>query len=327
MKPIKSAGFVAAASLALSTLAGTAHAAFPEQPIKLVVPFASGGATDLGARIVATAMNKTLPQQLVVDNRPGAGGRIGAGVVATAKPDGYTLLVSGPSSFIAQAALPPALPYDPQKQFTPVGIYTLFPLMLVGAPNLPAKDFKEVVALFRANPGKYSYGSAGVGTSSHYGPYTIFKMLGADLIHVPYKGTGPAITDLQGGRIALILDAVSAVTPRVKSGELKGLVILDKNRVPTLPDVPSAAETFPEILKYDWNTWFGMMAPAGTPPEAIDTLHKAMITAMSDAELIKRYADLSMNTTKMSLPEVRSFVNRQFELWVPLIKAMDLKLD
>ena len=189
------------------------------------------------------------------------------------------------------------------------------------------KDFREAVALFKANPGKYSYGSAGVGTSSHFGPHIIFKMLGADLVHVPYKGSGPAVTDTQAGRVAIALDAVSSVSPRIKNGDVKGMIVLEKNRVPQLPDVPAAGEFFPEIMKYDWTSWFGIMAPTGTPNEAIEALHKAMIAASSDPELVKRYSDLGMGTSRMSLPEVRQFIARQFEVWVPAIKAMDLKLD
>ena len=304
-----------------------AQAAYPDQPIKLIVPFAPGGPTDLAARIVATAMGKSLGQSLVVDNRPGAGGRIGTGIAVAAKPDGYTLLVAGPSSLVVQSALNPPLPYDPQKQFTPAGIYAVVPIMLVASPGLPVKDFREALALFKANPGKYSYGSAGVGTSSHFGPHIIFKMLGADLVHVPYKGSGPAVTDTQAGRVAIALDAVSSVSPRIKNGDVKGMIVLEKNRVPQLPDVPAAGEFFPEIMKYDWTSWFGIMAPTGTPNEAIEALHKAMIAASSDPELVKRYSDLGMGTSRMSLPEVRQFIARQFEVWVPAIKAMDLKLD
>lgn len=316
----------AACAAALTVAAGSASAAYPEQPIKLVVPFAAGGPTDLGARILATAMNKSLPQNVVVDNRPGAGGRVGLGVVQSSKPDGYTIFLAGPSSLIVQSALQPPLPYDPQKALTPVGIFAIFPLMLVGAPSLPG-DFKQAVALYRANPGKYSYGSAGVGTSSHFGPYVIFQMLGADLVHVPYKGTGPALVDVQAGRTALALDSVANSSTKVKAGDLKGLVILDKNRVPQLPDVPSAAETFPEILKYDWTSWFGVVTPTGTPTEALEKLNQALAAASKDPELVKRFADLGMNPASMTLPETRRFVDRQFETWVPTIKSMNLKLD
>lgn len=318
---------LAAVMAACCSLAATTQAAYPEQPVKLIVPFAPGGPTDLAARIVAASMGKSLSQSLVVENRPGAGGRIGTGLAVAAKPDGYTMLVAGPSSLVVQSALNPPLPYDPQKQFTPVGIYAVVPIMLVSSPNLPAKDFREAVALFKANPGKYAYGSAGVGTSSHFGPYIIFKMLGADLVHVPYKGSGPAVGDTQAGRVAIALDAVSSVSPRIKNGDVRGMIVLEKNRVPQLPDVPAAGEFFPEIMKYDWTSWFGITAPTGTPNDAIETLHKAMITAASDPELVKRYSDLGMGTSKMSLPEVRQFLNRQFEVWVPAIKAMDLKLD
>jgi tripartite-type tricarboxylate transporter receptor subunit TctC len=310
----------------MALAAGAAPAAYPEQPIKLVVPFAPGGPTDLAARILATAMGRTLPQNVVVDNRPGAGGRVGLSAVATAKPDGYTVFLAGPSSLVVQSALQPPLPFDPQKQFTPAGVFAFVPLMLVGAPNLPG-NFKEAVALYKSQPGKHSYGSAGVGTSSHFGPFVIFQMLGADLVHVPYKGTGPALLDVQAGRVSLALDSVANSSPKVKAGELKGLVILEKNRVPQLPEVPSAAETFPEILKYDWTSWFGVVAPTGTPNEAVELLNRALAAASKDPELVKRFADLGMNPTSMTLPETRRFIDRQFESWVPTIKAMNLKLD
>jgi len=324
---LRSLHILGAACAAAFTLAATpAGAAYPEQPVKLVVPFAPGGPTDLAARLVATAMGRTLGQNVLVENRPGAGGRVGLSAVATAKPDGYTVFLAGPSSLVVQSALQPPLPFDPQKQFAPAGIFALVPLMLVGAPGLPA-NFKDAVALYKANPGKHSYGSAGVGTSSHFGPFVIFRMLGADLVHVPYKGTGPALVDVQAGRVSLALDSVANSSPKVKAGELRGLVILEKNRVPQLPDVPSAAETFPEILKYDWTSWFGIVSPTGTSNEALEALNRSLGIASKDSELTTRFAQLGMNPTSMSLAETRRFIDRQFEAWVPTIKAMNLKLD
>lgn len=316
----------AACATALFLAVGGATAAYPEQPIKLLVPFAPGGPTDLSARMLATAMGKQLPQNVVVENRPGAGGRVGLAAMVAAKPDGYTIGLAGPSSMVAQAALQPPLPYDPQKVLTPVGVFAMVPLMLVGAPNFPG-NFKDAVALYKSQPGKHSYGSAGVGTSAHFGPYVIFQMLGADLLHVPYKGTGPALIDLQAGRVSLALDSVANSSPKVKAGELKGLVILEKNRVPQLPDVPSAAETFPEILKYDWTAWFGIVTPTGTPNEALEKLNQAIVGASKDAELVKRFGDLGMNPVSMTLPEARRFVDRQFETFVPTIRSMNLKID
>jgi len=312
--------------LTMGAWAFNAFGAYPEQPVKMIVPFAPGGPTDLAARIQATAMAKPLAGSIIVENRPGAGGRVGLAAAAAAKPDGYTVLLAGPSSLVVQSALQPQLPFDPQRQFAPAGVFAQVPLMLVGAPSLPG-NFKEAVALYKSQPGKFSYGSAGVGTSSHFGPFVIFQMLGADLVHVPYKGTGPALLDVQAGRVSLALDSVANSSPKVKSGELKGLVILEKNRVPQLPDVPSAAETFPEILKYDWTSWFGIVSPNGTPGEALEKLNAAMAVGSKDPELVKRFADLGMNPTSMTLPEAKRFVDRQFEAWVPTIKAMNLKLD
>lgn len=302
-------------------------AAYPDQPVKFIVSFAAGGPTDLVARIAATAMSKSLGQSVIVENRAGGGARIGAAAVAAAKADGYTVLSAGPSSLIALAALPPALPFDVQKQFVPVGVYALAPNILVGSPNLPVANFKEAIELFRANPGKYAYGSSGTGTAGHYAPFIIFRMLGVELIHVPYKGTGPALADVQAGRVALSFDTAANSSARVKSGQLKGLVILEKNRVPQLPNVPSAAELYPEILKYNWTSWFGIVTPAGTPNDAVETLHKSMIAASKDAELLKRYDDLGMDPSNMALPEVRQFISRQYETLVPMLKSMDLKLD
>jgi tripartite-type tricarboxylate transporter receptor subunit TctC len=234
---------------------------FPEKPVTLVVPFPPGGATDTVARIVATGMGKRLGKAVIVDNKAGAGTTIGAAAVAQAAPDGHTLLISSNTTFTVNPALKRKLPYDAQKSFESIGLIGTSALVLLATPSLPANTVKEVVALARAKPGGLAYGSFGNGTSSHFAGEMFKLMTGSDILHVPYKGSAPAMTDLIGGQVQLTFDTNVAALPMVQAGKVKAIAITSARRSPSMPQVPTVAEAgYPD---YEMVPWITIVAPRG----------------------------------------------------------------
>ena len=271
-------------TLLLATVLASASAfgaGFPEKPVTLVGPVPPGGATDTVARIVAKGMGQRLGQTVIVDNRAGAGTAIGAGAVAHAAPDGYTLLISSNTTFTVNPALKSKLPYDAQKSFESIGLIGTSPLVLLATPTLPAGSVKEVVALARAKPGKMAYGSFGNGTTSHFAGEMFKVVTGTDILHVPYKGSAPAMTDLIGGQVQLTFDTNVAALPMMQAGKVKAIAVTSVKRSPSMPNVPTVAEAgYPD---YEMVPWITIVAPRGLPAPVQQALGKALADTLGDA--------------------------------------------
>jgi len=266
--------------LAAALASSAAVAAFPDKPLTLVVPYPPGGATDTVARIVAKSMGQRLGKTVVVDNRAGAGTAIGAGAVAQAAPDGYTLLISSNTTFTVNPALKSKLPYDAQKSFESIGLIGTSPLVLLANPALPANNVKELVAMARAKPGTLAYGSFGNGTTSHFAGEMFKVVTGTDILHVPYKGSAPAMTDLIGGQVQLTFDTNVAALPMIQSHKVKALAVTSAKRSPSMPNVPTVAEAgYPD---YEMVPWITIVAPRGLPAPVQQALGKALADTLGD---------------------------------------------
>jgi tripartite-type tricarboxylate transporter receptor subunit TctC len=310
-------------------LAGAASAQdkYPSKPIRLIVSFAVGGPTDIVARVMGAKMSELLGQQIVVDNRPGAGGNLGADVVAKAAPDGYTLLMATVSTHAINPGLYKKMPYDPVKDFEPVAQVGVTPAMLVAHPSVPAKDAKELVTLLKANPGKYSYGSSGLGSILHLCGEQFKTMAGGiDMTHVPYRGSGPMMNDLVSGQVPLAFDGTPTALPQVKSGALKALGAGMSARARALPDLPTLDEQgFKGFECYTWNAIF---APAKTPVPIVQQLAGAINKSLEDKAVFKRLEDAGIDPTPGSSPEkLATFVKTELAKWAPIIKASGAQLD
>jgi len=294
-------------------------AGFPERPVTLVVPYPPGGATDIVARIVAKGMTQRLGQTVLVDNKAGAGTAIGAGAVAQAAPDGYTLLISSNTTFTVNPALKSKLPYDAQKSFESIGLIGTSPLVLLAKPSLPASNVKELVALAKAQPGKLAYGSFGNGTTSHFAGEMFKIATGAEILHVPYKGSSPAMTDLIGGQVQLTFDTNVAALPMLQAGKVKALAVTSAKRSPTLPKVPTVAESgFPEV---EMEPWITIVAPRGLSTPVAQALSKALADSLLDpalrGELVKSGVDVGYQPGSFydarvakELPLLRAYVHK-----------------
>jgi len=274
LRLLRSAGLGGIAAAALA-----AHAAFPDHPLRMVVPFPAGGATDLMARALAQELGNTLGQQVVIDNRGGAGGAIGAEAVAHAPKDGYTLLFATMGTQAINPALYPKLRYEPLKDFAPISLTHLTPRVMVVNAALPARSVQEVIALARKEPGRLTYGSAGNGSSSHLAGALFARMAGVDLVHVPYKGSAPLLNDVLAGRVDITFDSYAIYEEHLKSGRVRVLGTTNARRMASLPQVPTITES--GVPGYEVSNWLGLMAPAGTPPEVLRTLHAAVVKAMA----------------------------------------------
>src|SRR5688500_16407984 len=257
----------------MSTLAG-AQSDYPSRPITLVVPFPAGGSTDLVARLVASGMIKSLGQQVVVENRGGAGGNIGSAAVTRTEPDGYTILMGTVATHALNPALYKKMPYDAVEDFAPISLLALIPNVLVVNPDFPARSVPELVDLLKAHPGEYSYASSGNGTPLHLSGELFKSMAGVAMVHVPYKGAGPALVDVIAGHVPIMFDNLPPSLEQIRAGKLRGLAVTTKERAPSMPDLPTIAETLPGYETYSWNAFF---APAGAPKDIIAKLNEASL--------------------------------------------------
>lgn len=270
---------LAAASLPMQAQAET----YPHKPITLVVPFPPGGSTDVLGRLFGKLLSEQLKQPVVIDNRPGAGTILGAQLVAKAAPDGYTLLISSGSTFTVNPAIRPNLPYDPVKSFDPIAIVARVPLVLLANNAVPVKDVKGFVQAIKAQPEKFAYASFGSGTTSHFTGEIILQAVGGKMLHVPYKGSAPAMTDLIGGQVPYSVDTVIAALPQLKAGKVKAIAVTTAKRSQQLPDVPSFAESgYPQV---DADTWLMLAAPKGTPAAVRATLEKTLAGLLAKPEV------------------------------------------
>jgi tripartite-type tricarboxylate transporter receptor subunit TctC len=258
---------------------------YPQQPIKLVVPFAPGGGADILARILQDPLAKRLGQPIIIENKPGGGATIGADIVAKSPPDGYTILLTTPGPQITNRYLMPKLPYDPDKDLVPVVMLVKAVNVLVVTPGLPVKSVAELIAYAKANPGKLNFSSSGVGASSHLSGELFKMMAGIEIVHVPYRGSGPSIADILSGNIQMSIDTVSTMLPHIQSGGMRALAVASIEKNPTLPMLPTIAETLPG---FDGSSINYISAPAGTPQPIVDRLNKEFNTVLTDPDVVQR---------------------------------------
>ena len=316
-----------AAIAALFAVTAQAQERYPSKPVRLIVPFAVGGATDIMARIMGQKMGELLGQTFVVDNRPGAGGNLGSDLVAKATPDGYTLLMATASTHGANPSLYKKFPYDPVKDFIPLGVLGINPSALGVHPSVPATDVKSLLELVRANPGKYSYGSGGVGSILHLCGEQ-FKMLagGLDIVHVPYRGSAPMMNDLASGQLPMAFDVLPTILPQIKAGAVRGLANGAATRSSQLADLPTVAEQ--GVKGFECYSWGVMFAPAKTPAPIVQTLHGALVKSMDDPAVIKRLQDTGMEVflPPRSLDQAAEFVKTEAAKWAAIVKAAKVQL-
>jgi len=295
---------------------------YPTRPVRFVVPFAPGGANDVVARIVALKLSEALGEPVVVDNRGGGGGTIGTDIVAKAPPDGHTLLIASVGMAV-NVALYPKLPYDTLKDFAPVTSMGAQPNIVVVNPSVPAKSLGELLALARARPGQLSYGSGGVGSTSHLVTVLFVTMAKVDMLHVPYKGLGPAITDLIGGQLQLAISNVSTALPHVRAGRLRMLAVTTAKRIPMFPDTPTVNEA--GVPGYVTTGWYGLLVPAGTPQSIIVTLNRAIAKIMSSAAIREQFGALGLEPDSSSPEAFGKKLRSEIATWGKVIKAAGAK--
>jgi tripartite-type tricarboxylate transporter receptor subunit TctC len=324
------AAVAAVAALAALWSATLAHAQgalaqgiWPERPIRFIVHVAAGGGVDLNARILADRLNQQLPQRVLIENMGGAGGAIAARAVAKADPDGYTFLFAGPG----HAAVPfmhKQPPYDPIKDFVPVTLVTKFPLVMVINPNVPAKNLTEFIALAKAEPGKHTFGSSGVGGSSHIPAEMFTKRAGVQMTHVPFRGNGPSSAALLGGQIDMIIDGLAPQLGNIAEGRVRVLGVTTKERTPFLPEVPAMSEVLPD---YQFPMWVALFAPAKTPKAIVDRLAAEVGKAMQDPVTRKRYADVKVDPVGSNPEEFDAFFREQLKFNEDIIKSANIQSE
>ncbi|MDZ7857706.1 tripartite tricarboxylate transporter substrate binding protein [Sphaerotilus sp.] len=306
-------------------LPAAAQTAWPTKPMTLVVPFPAGGGTDAFARPLSAVLSKQLGQQLVIDNKGGAGGNLGAGVAAKAAPDGYTWFMGAVHHAIAPAVYP-KLDYNLLNDFIPVALVSSVPQVIVVNPQkVPAKNLNELLAFIRSKPGQLTYGSAGNG-SSHHLAGELFKMQTKTFItHIPYRGAGPALQDLMGGQIDMMFDGLGSSATHIKSGRLRAIAVAGDKRAPGFPDIPTAAEA--GVPTYKVATWYGLWAPKGTPKDVVDKMSAELKTALGSPELKTTWNSIGSETPTMAGKEFGDFVAAETKRWADVVKAGNIKLE
>ena len=315
-----------ALAAALAAVPGAAHAqAWPSKPITYVVPFPPGGTTDILARIIGQKLGAALGTTIVVENKPGAGGNVGSEFVAKAAPDGYTIMGGTISSHAINVSLYPKLPYDPVTSFAPITLIGTNPNILVVNAASPFKSVQEITAELKAKPGSLSYASAGNGTSQHLSAELYKFMAGVDMVHIPYKGSGPAIQDVIGGQVPMMFDTSVVAGPHIESGRLRALAVTSSKRAAAFPNVPTMAES--GVPGYDVVSWQAVFAPAGTPKPIVDRLYAEISRILKEPDTQERLAKLGLDPSGMPPAELAAFQKSEIEKWAKVIKAANIKID
>jgi tripartite-type tricarboxylate transporter receptor subunit TctC len=299
--------------------------AFPSRPIAIVIPFPPGGISDNSTRLIATSATVGLGQPIVIENRPGAGGQIGADVVKNAKPDGHTLYLANIGSHGINESLYSKLSYHPTRDFEPITNLFISPTLVVVPASSPAKTVGELIEFARTKPGKASYGSQSIGSGGHLSGELVKARNQLDLVHVPYKGSAPALIDLVAGRIDFLFDPITTALPFVKDGKLRALAITSSRRSALVPEVPTLAEA--GHAGYDVNPWFGLAAPAGTPRPIIDRLYQEFAKAAKDPDVVKRLGDQGIETLGTTPAEFAAFIRAETARWTEVVKRSGAKAD
>ena len=319
---------IAALALLLTAPAGVSPAAaqeYPTRSIRLVIPFAPGGSNDIVGRLVAARLSETLGQQVVADNRPGAGGSIGAEAAAKAAPDGYTVVIGHIGTLAVNPTLYRKLAYNPITDFQPISLIAKVPNIMVVHPSVPARNVKELIALAKAHPGALVYGSGGSGGAGHLATEYFKLMAKIDIVHVPYKGTGPAIIDLLAGQTQLVFAGVPGISAQVRAKKLRALGVSTTARLAVFPEVPTIAES--GVPGYEATQWYGLLAPAGTPKPVVDKLNRELVAVLKSRQMRERLAADGSEPFTSTPDEFRAFIKTEIARWAPVIKAADIRAD
>jgi tripartite-type tricarboxylate transporter receptor subunit TctC len=315
---------LAAGALAAITPAARAQA-FPNKPIRLICPFPPGGAVDIASRAIAAELSKTIGQQVNVENKPGAGGNIGGIEAVRSAPDGYTLFMTTSGIQAINPALYAKMPFDPNKDLAPVSALVSLSNVLVVHPSVKANSVAELLALLRAQPGQLTFASSGSGTSIHMSGEMFKQIARVDMVHVPYKGSAPALTDLLGGQVNLMFDNIPSALPHIRSGKLRALATTGARRDPTLPELPTIAEA--GVAGYESGVWFGLAAPAGTPPDIVSRVADEAVRGTKSPEFIKRMTELGYVIIGAG-PDTMAEMNRaEVARWGPIVRASGAKAE
>jgi len=299
--------------------------AYPAKPIRWISPWPAGGANDIFSRAIGQRIGESLGQQVLVDNRPGAAGTIGSDIAAKAPADGYTLVMGSSPTHAIAPALYPALPYDPLRDFSAVTLVGSVPNVLVLHPSVPAKTVKEFIAVAKARPGKLNFASTGNGTSQHLSAELFKFMAGLDMVHIPYKGTAPALTELVAGQVDLAFENMPALIPHIQAGRLRALAVTTTKRSAVMPELPTIAEA--ALPGYDASVWFGVFAPAGTPRPVIDRLHGEILKALQTQDLKSRMVAMGTDVSGMGPDDFSAYVRKEIPKWANLVKAAGVKVS
>jgi tripartite-type tricarboxylate transporter receptor subunit TctC len=317
--------YLASTLLVCLPLAAAAQASdFPNKAIRLVVPFPPGGATDAAARLVAVKMSEHWGQPVLVDNRAGAGGNVGSDLVAKSPADGYTLVMGVTGSHAINTSLYSRMPYDPVADFVAISQVAVVPNVLVVHPSVPAKNLAELVALAKKEPGKLNYASLGNGTAAHLGMEMLKSEAGVDITHVPYKGSAPAVSDLLGGQVQMMVDGLPSALPHVKAGKLRAIALTSLRRSPSLPDLPTISETYPGFYA---DAWSGLFAPKGTPQPVVDKLSAEVQRILKLPDVREKLAALGAEPVGSTQAEFAAHVKKEIDKWAKVVKTSGAKVD
>ena len=313
--------------LALGVAACAAHAqpSYPAKPIRFVVPFPAGGPLDIVARVLAQDLNRSWGQAVLVDNRPGAGGNIGADVVAKAAPDGYTILMGAVSTHAINVWLYSKLPYDPIRDFATVTLVTSVPNVLIVHPSVPAQNVRQLIALAKARPGQLNFASGSTGSAGHLAGELFKKMAGIDMVHIPYKGAAPAVTDLLAGHVSIMFDNMASALPNIKALRVRALAVTTLRRSPFLPDIPTISEG--GLRGFDIGTWFGIFAPAGTPRDIIARLNAELVGILSTPAMKERLSIMGAEPMPGTSDAFAAFVKTEMNKYAQIVRASGAKAD
>ena len=314
---------LAGALLAAVAAAPAVAQTYPAKSIRMIVPFPPGGPNDILGRVMAAEMGRLLGQQVVIDNRGGAGGTLGSDLAAKAPADGYTLLLSGTASLSIAPSLYSKLPYDPVKDFAPVSLIATAPSILIAHPALPVRTVKDVIALAKAKPGQLNFASAGIGTPPHLAGELFKSMAGVSIVHVPYKGGGPALTDLLAGQVEMYFSGISSALPLVKDGKLRGIAVTSAKRTSIMPEMPTIAES--GIAGYEVGNWYAIVAPARTPEAVVARLHGEIVKVLATAEMKKRLFELGADPVGSTPEELARYQQAELAKWAKVVKSAGIR--
>jgi tripartite-type tricarboxylate transporter receptor subunit TctC len=298
---------------------------YPTKPIRLVITYPPGGNTDLVGRAVAQKLTEAWSQQVIVDNRGGAGGVLGTVIARQAAADGYTLLLGTSAGMVLNPLLMRKIPYDPLQDFAPVSLVIVLPQLLVVNPSLPARNIKEFIALAKAKPGQLNFGSSGVGTPNHLGGEMLKAMAGIDIVHVPYKGGAASITDLIAGQVQLVISSAPSVVPHVRNSRLRALAIGGAKRSPALPEVPTVAES--GVPGYEYTTWYGIFVPAKTPASIVAKLNAEIVRMLADPQMSQRFQSQGGDPASSTPAQLAAYMKQETERWKRVIKTAGIRIE